>query len=101
MDTYALEVLTKLVIEVVSDNLGVLAVLDVLLSVQEPVGDLVLTGVLKDNDNTLELFVGKLSSTMLKNKSVTLASRDLANRLRGKTYRLLRSMSAFLQTMLA
>ena len=42
-----LEVLTKLVVEDVGHHLGGLAVLDVTLPVQEPVGDLVLARVLK------------------------------------------------------
>ena len=41
-----LEVLTKLVVEDVGHHLGGLAVLDVTLPVQEPVGDLVLARVL-------------------------------------------------------
>ena len=41
-----LEVLTKLVVEDVGHHLGGLAVLDVALPVQEPVGDLVLARVL-------------------------------------------------------
>ena len=41
-----LQVLTELVVQDVGHHLGGLAVLDVSLSVQEPVGDLVLTGVL-------------------------------------------------------
>ena len=41
-----LEVLTKLVVEDVGHHLGGLAVLDVTLPVQEPVRDLVLTGIL-------------------------------------------------------
>ena len=47
-----LEVLTKLVVEDVGHHLGGLAVLDVTLPVQEPVRDLVLTGVLKRRDRT-------------------------------------------------
>ena len=41
-----LEVLTKLVVEDVGHHLGGLAVLDVALPVKEPVGNLVLTGIL-------------------------------------------------------
>ena len=41
-----LEVLTKLVVEDVGHHLGSLAVLDVALPVEEPIGDLVLAGVL-------------------------------------------------------
>ena len=42
-----LKILTKLVVENVGHHLGSLAVLDVSLSVQEPIGDLVLSWVLK------------------------------------------------------
>ena len=42
-----LEILTKLVVEDVGHHLGSLAVLDVALPVEEPIGDLVLTGVLE------------------------------------------------------
>ena len=41
-----LEILTKLVVEDVGHHLGSLAVLDVALPVEEPIGDLVLAGVL-------------------------------------------------------
>ena len=42
----SLKILTELVVEDVGHHLGGLAVLDVALPVQEPVGNLVLTGVL-------------------------------------------------------
>ena len=42
----SLKILTQLVVEDVGHDLGGLAVLDVALPVQEPVGDLVLTGIL-------------------------------------------------------
>ena len=51
----ALEVLTKLVVQAVGCDLRVLAVLVVLLSVQEPVGNLVLTRVRHDRDHTVDL----------------------------------------------
>lgn len=60
----ALEVLTELGVETVGNNLGVLAIGDVALSVQEPPGDLVLGGGLEDGDDTLKLFGGKLTSTV-------------------------------------
>jgi len=56
-----LEILTDLAVEGVGDDLGVLAVGDVALSVQEPCGDLVLGGVLEDGDHTLEFFGGELT----------------------------------------
>ena len=59
-----LEILTGLAVEGVGDNLGVLAIGDVALSVQEPCRDLVLGGALEDGDHTLEFFGGKLTSTV-------------------------------------
>lgn len=60
----ALKVLTQLAVETVGDNLGVLAIGDVALSVQEPRGDLVLGRGLEDGDDALKLFGGKLTSTI-------------------------------------
>ena len=60
----ALKVLTDLAVEGVGHNLEVLAIGDVALSVQEPGGDLVLGGVLKDGDDTLELFGGEFTSAV-------------------------------------
>lgn len=61
----ALEILTHLAVQVVGDNLGVLAIGDVALSVQEPGGDLVLGRVLEDGDDTLKLFGGKLTGALV------------------------------------
>ena len=44
----SLKILTQLVVEDVGHDLGGLAVLDVALPVEEPVGNLVLTGVLNE-----------------------------------------------------
>lgn len=60
----ALEILTDLAVEGVGDDLGVLAIGDVALSVEEPGGDLVLGGGLEDSDDTLELFGGEFTSTV-------------------------------------
>jgi len=60
----ALEVLTELALQVVGNNLRVLAGLVVLLSVQEPHWDLELERVLDDSDNTFDLIVGQLTSTL-------------------------------------
>jgi hypothetical protein len=60
----ALEILTQLAVQTVGQNLGVLAVDDVALSVEEPGGDLVLGGVLEDGDDTLEFFGGELTSAV-------------------------------------
>ena len=57
----ALEVLTELGVDAVGEDLGVLAVDNVALPVEEPGGDLVLGGVLDDGDNALKLFGGKLA----------------------------------------
>jgi len=59
----ALEVLTELVVETVGEDLGSLSVLGVLLSVQEPGGDLVVHGVLQDLNNLVDLLSAQLSST--------------------------------------
>jgi len=84
----ALEILTELGVDGVGDDLGVLSVDDVLLSVEEPGGDLVLGGVLlwwekvlaetetfllvlvvgwvatnEDGDDTLKLLRGELTGT--------------------------------------
>lgn len=64
-----LEILTGLAVEGVGDNLGVLAIGDVALSVQEPCRDLVLGGALEDGDHTLEFFGGKLTSTVERKSS--------------------------------
>merc|ERR1712111_173994 len=53
----ALEILTELVVQKVREDLGGLAVLDVLLSVEEVVWDLVLAGVGDDGDNSLDLLL--------------------------------------------
>ena len=53
-----LEILTHLVVEAVGEDLAEFAVLDVLLSVEEPVGDLVLARVVHDRHDTFNL-VGK------------------------------------------
>jgi hypothetical protein len=60
-----LQVLTELVVKTVGQELSVLAIDKVLLSVEEPLGDLVLGGVLHDGDKTLELFVGELTSSIM------------------------------------
>lgn len=56
-----LEVLTDLAVQAVGDNLRVLAVGDVALSVQEPCRDLVLRGGLEDGHDALEFFRGEFT----------------------------------------
>ena len=60
----ALEILTELGVDVVGQDLVVLAVDDVALTVEEPGGDLVLGGVLDDGDDALKLFGGEVTSTV-------------------------------------
>lgn len=60
----ALKILTELAVQTVGQNLGVLAIDDIALSVEEPGGDLVLGGVLEDGDDTLEFFGGELTSAL-------------------------------------
>ena len=52
---HQLKIITELDVQVVGQELRVLAVTDVLLSVQEPVGDLVVAWVLHDGDELLDL----------------------------------------------
>jgi len=61
----ALEIVTELRIDTVGKDLVVLAVDNVALSVEEPGGDLVLGRVLDDGDDTLKLFRGELTGTMM------------------------------------
>jgi len=60
----SLEVVTELGVDTVGENLEVLAVDNVALSVEEPGWDLVLHWVLDDGDNALEFFRGKLSGAV-------------------------------------
>lgn len=64
----SLQILTELGVHAVGENLAVLAVVDIALSVEEPGGDLVLGGVLDDGDDTLELFGGDVTSTNSREK---------------------------------
>jgi hypothetical protein len=60
----SLQILTELVIQGVGENLGVLAINNVALTIEEPGGNFVLGRVLNDGDDTLKLFGGELSSTV-------------------------------------
>jgi len=57
----SLQILSHLVVETIGQDLAEFAVFDVLLSVEEPVGDLVLTRVVHDRDYTFDLFLGEFS----------------------------------------
>ena len=61
----SLQVISQLGFQVVGQNVVVLTVNVVLLSVQEPGWDLVLGWVLHDGDNSLQLFLGQFTSTLV------------------------------------
>lgn len=61
-----LVILTKLVIQVVGKELAELTILNVLLTIEEPVGDLVLARVLHDGDNTLKISLIEFTGTKMK-----------------------------------
>lgn len=66
MDTdllHTFEIFTKLVIQVVGKELAELTILNILLTIEEPVRDLVLTGILHDGDDTLQISRVKFTST--------------------------------------
>lgn len=60
----ALEIVTELGVNIVGENLRVLAVDNVLLSVEEPSGDLVLSRVLDNGDDTLKFFRSELTGAL-------------------------------------
>jgi hypothetical protein len=57
----SLQVLAELVLEGVGEDLRVLSVNDIVLAIEKPGGDLVLSGILDDGDDTLKLFGGELT----------------------------------------
>ena len=61
----SLQILTQLGVQVVGRHLGELAVADVLLSIEEPVGDLELARVRDDGDQALHLLLGQLSGALV------------------------------------
>lgn len=60
----ALQIITQLGVDTVGQDLRVLAIDDIALSVEEPGGDLVLGRVLDDGDNSLKLFGGEFTSAV-------------------------------------
>lgn len=60
----SLEIITELAVDTVGENLVVLAVDNVTLSVEEPAGNFVLGRVLDDRDNAFELFRSKFASAV-------------------------------------
>lgn len=60
----SLNVVSQLDVKLVNKQLGVLTVGEVSLSVEEPAGNLVLTGVLDDGHDSLELLDSELSGSL-------------------------------------
>ena len=85
----SLQVLAELAVHVIRQDLGVLAVHNIALSVQEPGGDLVLSRVLDDGDDALEFFGSDVTGAVM---GVDELARGLDFLFRG-VYRLLRSTS--------
>jgi len=59
----SLQILTKFIIETVGKELRVLAIHNILLSIEEPFGDFVLSRVLQDRDNSFKFFGRELAGT--------------------------------------
>jgi len=62
------KIITKLSIHSVSKDLGALSILNILLSVQEPDWDLELLGMLNDRYESIDLIVGKFSTSSQERK---------------------------------
>ena len=60
----SLQILTQFVVQLVTEDLGELAVLDILLPVEEVVWDFVLAGVLHDLHDSLKFLLGDLSCAL-------------------------------------
>lgn len=61
----SLQVVTEFTVETVGKDLGVLSINNIALTIEEPRWNLVLRGVLDDRDDTLKLFGGKLTGTII------------------------------------
>jgi hypothetical protein len=61
---HPLNIITQLGIEVLSENLGVLSSLEILLPIEEPKWDLELTRVLDDSNQLLNLIRSELSGAL-------------------------------------
>lgn len=61
----AFQIVTELGVDTVGENLGVLTIDDIALSVEEPGWDLVLGWVLDDGNDSLELFGGEFTSAVI------------------------------------
>lgn len=60
----ALQILTQLAVHSVGQYLRVLPIHDIALSVEEPGGNLVLSGVLDDGDDSFEFFGGDFTGSV-------------------------------------
>ena len=58
-----LEIFTELVVQAVGKYLRVLAVAAILLTIEEPVGNLILTGILDDGHKAFQLVIRKFTGT--------------------------------------
>lgn len=93
----ALQVLTQLAVHAVGQDLRILSIHNVALTIEEPGGDLVLGRVLNDGDDALEFFGGKLAGAVVE---ICVSGCTGRKRRMSEAYRLLRSTSAFLHTKL-
>jgi len=60
----AFQIVTELGVDTVGENLRVLAIDDIALTIEEPGWDFVLRWVLDDGDNSLEFFGGEFTGTI-------------------------------------
>ena len=108
------QIFTHLGVNAVGNSLRVLAINSILLSVKEPVGDLVLSRVLKDGNDTFQFFVAQFAGSMRNQKQYVKRKNSLVQcyskkyhldrfsiHRKDNIYLLLRSTSAFLQATLA
>jgi hypothetical protein len=92
----ALQVVTKLRVDTVSQNLRILAINNIALSVEEPRGNLVLSGVLDDGHDSLKFFRGEFTGTVGNRISILIHRPRCFASVQIIAYRLFRSTSAFL-----
>lgn len=92
------KIFAKFGIQAIGQKLTVLAVMEVALPVQEPVGNLVLRWVLHDGDDAFKFLSRDFTSTTRKLVRKKIVEED--TEIFTLAYRLLRSTSAFLQTRL-
>jgi hypothetical protein len=59
----AFQIITKLGVDTVGENLAIFSIDDIALTIEEPCWDFVLGWILDDGDNSLEFFGSKFTST--------------------------------------